>query len=136
MPNGNALPDPDSAYKHLFNQVHQRVFFNKCAANGRAPQSEKQAATMLDLAARLRFKEQEEIFKSAQDAADPYAAATAELAGLYGEEYAHKEAQAADELNAIRGIAWEYAQNPDIYNCVLSVKAAEAAYYQQQAQQQ
>jgi hypothetical protein len=39
----STLPDPQTAYNNLFAGIHQRVFFQKCAAAGYQPNDQRQA---------------------------------------------------------------------------------------------
>lgn len=131
----NLLPDPQAAYDHLFQGVHQRVFFQKLANAGYACDSPQQAGYLLDLAGRLRLANEEHAVKTASAANDPYAAALAHLDGAlqqsgYGSV---KQAAAADEEWAIKSAAADLMDDPDMYNAVLSLKQAQADLAAQQA---
>ena len=129
---GAALPDVQTAYNTLFDGVHQQVFFNKLASYGFVPQNEKEAAEMLELAGKLRYVEQEEE-KVAADSSRVSQANVA-LDNVLGIPRAQEEKQAAasDELAAINQAAAQLAQEPEFYNSVLALKAAEAASYADQ----
>lgn len=137
MSQTNLLPDPQAAYDHLFQGVHQRVFFNKLASAGYSAESPEQAGYLLQLAGKLRLANQEQQVKAASAAHDPYAAALAHLDGVLGEAGfgSVKQAAEADEEWAIKSAAAELMDDPDMYNSVLALKQAQAdAYAQQQAQ--
>jgi len=135
-----ALPDPDTAYQNLFDGIHQRVFFNKMAAYGYVPQTPAQAQYMLEMAGTLRAVEQEAAVKQAADENDPYFLAKQHLnqvLGVHGLDGGIKQAQAQNDAFAIKQAAYELANDPLLYNSVLSLKAAEAAAIQAEwAQQQ
>lgn len=121
------LPDANTAYSRLFDGIHQQVFFHKMASYGCAPESPEQAAAMLEGAIRLRHIEEQMAYKQAQDASDPFVAANQYLAGLMGEQQpVYKQAEAE---SAISDMAADLMQNPEFYNSVLSLKAAEAGEY-------
>ena len=121
------LPSPEQAYNHLFTNVHARAFFGKLASLGFQPRSEKEAADMLELAGKLRMVEQQT--KQASATANPYAQASNGLdqvlaqAGLDG---GIKQASSQERDVAINQVAAQVMEDPDIYNSVLSLKAAEA----------
>lgn len=123
-----SLPDPDTAYQHLFNTIHQQVFFNKMAAYGHPVQSEEHARKMLKQAGQLCWAEEQEMLKQAQDAGNPYDAAGEYLDQHVG-DLGYKQAEYPEDFAAIKAAAADLAQDPDIYNCVLSLKAAEAENY-------
>lgn len=137
MSQQNLLPDPQAAYDHLFQGVHQRVFFQKLAAAGYQPESAQQAGYMLQLAGKLRLAQQEQQVKAAADGNDPYAAALSHLDGVLGDAgYGSVKQAAAEEQEwAIKSAAAELMEDPDVYNSVLSLKQAQADYYAQQQQQ-
>lgn len=129
-----ALPDAKVAYDHLFDNVHTRVFFGKLAKRGYAPTTEKEATDLLLLAGRLRHVAETE---KAAEAQSPYGVALAALDGVLGEngmDGHRKQAEAQEQELAIKQAAANLATDPTIYNCVLSLKAAEAASIAQQLQ--
>jgi hypothetical protein len=131
--NQATLPEPAEAYNNLFEGVHANVFFGKLANQGFQPQSEKEAADLLQLAGRLRHVDDTEKAASAShsrfegptDALD----SVMEGAGLGS----IKAAQAyTEEDQAVKAAAAQLAQEPIYYNSVLSLKAHEAAVLAQQ----
>lgn len=129
------LPDTDTAYNNLFMGIHQRVFFQKCAAAGYNPRNQQEAQWMLEKAGQLRALEQAAETKSAGDTNNPYNrvdAAIDQLMVQYGLSDNVKQAQFQEQNLAIRQIAQDLAQDPTFYNSILSLKAAEAQDIQQQ----
>lgn len=122
------LPDPQTAYDHLFQGVHQNVFFNKLAAAGYGYETPEQATHLLNLAGHLRRVQDEERVKSAGDAPDPYAAALAHLEGAAtAAGFSGVKTAAAQERDwAIKQAAADLMQYPELYNSVLALKAADA----------
>lgn len=119
------LPDPQTAYQTLFNDVHARVFFAKLASFGYVPESEQQAQQMLTTAGKLRAAEQQE--KLAADGQDPFAMADHYLTQALGLEPHTKAAAAQAETDVVLRAANGLMQDPALYNAVLSLKAAEAS---------
>ncbi len=134
--NQAVLPDAKTAYDHLFDNVHAQVFFGRLAQRGIIPQDEKQASDLFALAGRLRHVTQAE--KTAGDQESPYAGALRALdnllsqSGLGGQV---KQAQARERELAIKEAAAQVAEDPAIYNAVLSLKSYEASLAAQQLQQ-
>lgn len=124
----DVLPDPDTAYQNLFEGVGQRVFFHKLAAlrPEYLPQNQQQAEALLKMAGDLRLAEEEDAVKQAADASDPFVAASlalsGQLQGFPGVQYQ----QAQEEQVGIKQAAAAFAEDPTIYNSVLSLKAFEA----------
>jgi hypothetical protein len=128
MPNASPqipqLPDPKTAYDHLFQTVHSGAFFNRLAQRGINVTSPKQAADALATAEQLRSLEGDPRFKAANDS-DPFAQARAALDKMVGgpaPEQSRKQA------------AVQLMNDADIYNSILSLKSAEAARIAQQLQ--
>ena len=121
------LPDVETAFATLFDNVHQQVFFHKLASYGIAPQNEEQQAAMLESAFRLRYLEEQEAYKQASDnsSVDPFVAANNYLASLVGEDQQGMSKAAEEE--AISNMAAQLMQRPEFYNSVLSIKAKQAA---------
>lgn len=119
------LPDPQTAYNTLVRDVHAAVFFDRAGQRGRHPTTEKQASEMLQMGAKLATAF--DLEKQANDA-DPFAQANRDLdsalaeSGLGNVKFAAAEAEAG-----IDAMASQMMGRPDIYNSVLSMKAAEAA---------
>jgi|TARA_R110000824_G_scaffold29652_7_gene98491 hypothetical protein len=128
-----ALPNPEDAYNNLFEGVHANVFFGKLANHGFQPQSEKEAADLLQLAGRLRHVDETE--KAASADQSRFEGASQALDGiLSGAGLGNvKAAQAHNEEDqAIKAAAAQLAEEPLFYNSVLSLKAHEAAVLAQQ----
>lgn len=126
----NPLPEPQAAMDTLFQRVHSQVFFGKLAQAGIPVNTEKDAADLLELAGKLRSIPQTKsaqagIYAGASQALDHVMAAN----GLDGNL---KQAQARDQHFALGNAAAQLAQDPEIYNAVLSLKAAEAQQIAQQ----
>lgn len=129
------LPSPEDAYAHLFDQVHAQVFFTKVAQAGYAPRTEKEAADLLELAGKLRLVQEDPAVKQASDASSPYAVASSALDRLLGQngmDGSTKQAAAQEQEVALNQAVGMLAQDPNIYNSVLSLKAAEAQSIAQQ----
>ena len=126
----STLPDAQTAYNNLFMGVHQRVFFQKCAAAGYAPRSQEEAQWMLETAGKLRAVEQATPVKQAADAHNPYYAANRALDGIMAQMGIGGGQQVQEETLAIKQAAYDLAHDPTFYNSVLALKAAEAAQIQ------
>ena len=126
--NQGVLPDPAEAYNNLFEGVHANVFFGKLANHGFQPQSEKEAADLLQLAGRLRHVDDTEKAATAEHSRfeSPLGALddVMEGAGLGNIKSAQMH---NEEDQAIKSAASQLAQDPVFYNSVLSLKAHEAA---------
>lgn len=122
------LPDPQAAYDHLFQNVHQRVFFQKLAAAGYEPATAQQAGDMLKLAGHLRIAQEEQQVKAAAAGSDPYAAALAHLEGAMTDAgfSGGKQAAFREQEWAVKQAAGDLMADPDMYNAVLALKAHEA----------
>ena len=125
--NQASLPEPADAYNNLFEGVHANVFFGKLANQGFQPQSEKEAGDLLQLAGRLRHVEDNE--KAASAHHSRFGGAVGALDSALG---ASAQTAAIAESQAIKAAAAQLAEDPAIYNSVLSLKAAEAAVLAQQ----
>ena len=127
-----SLPEPQVAYQNLFDGVHARVFFQKMASYQYVPQTQQQAQYMLETAGKLRAVEQSPAIKQAAEQSDPFFLANAHLSQALGLEPQVKIAAAQEEELAIRHAARGIMSDPTFYNSVLSLKAAEAAQFQNQ----
>lgn len=138
-----ALPDTQTAVSNLFDGLYPDVFFQKLASLGielfgTPAQRQKQAQDLVDMALWLRNAEEQHQVKVAEES--PYAgykAALAQSLGVHGLDAGIKQSAAQEQDLAIRQIAACLAGNPDLYNSVLAVKAAQMeqdAQYQQQRQ--
>lgn len=107
-----ALPDPQDAYNNLVEGVHADVFFRKCAAAGHVPESVEEARAMLEVAFRLR------------DVSRPTKQAAA--GGRYQQLLQATGQAPADPAYAIKAAAQVFADDPTVYNSVLSLKAHQA----------
>ncbi len=124
------LPDPQTAYQTIFDGVHQRAFFHRLGQlrPEYAPQNEKQAADLLRLAGNLRLVTQEETMKTASASVDPFAAANMALESVLGQAgYGSMQQNAQAAL--VQQAAFDLAQDGDIYNSVIALKAHEADQY-------
>jgi len=121
-----SLPSPEDAYNHLLGNVHSQVFFGKLAQVGIHPQTEKEANDLLELAGKLRLVNDDPAVKQAAEADSKYAKANAALDELFGKSGAMKQASAQEQDVALDQAARTLAQDPQIYNSVLSIKAAQA----------
>lgn len=131
------LPDPQTAYDNLFQAVHARVFFQKCASAGIMPRSRQEAQWMLETAGKLRTVDQAGgLQKDAQDDNDnPYYQMNRHLDQVlaqHGLDGGIKAAAAQEEESAIRQLTVDLSNDPLLYNSVLSLKTAEAQDIQQQ----
>lgn len=122
--NKQALPNPADAYQQLFDGVHAQVFLGKLASYGIQPTTEKEAADLFALAGRLRHVDGAEKQAAAQSR---FGGAVSALDSVLGTSPAAAQQNAAVRSQAIKQAAAELAQDPSVYNAVLSLKAAEAA---------
>lgn len=119
------LPDAQTAYDNLFANVKAEVFFRKCAAAGHYPSNEEEARAMMEIGARGRSLQQ----KQATDTESPILSMKSAFDRQFGND-PRQHAQ-AHEL-AVKQAADYFFENPDLYNSVLSLKAAEAEAIRQQ----
>lgn len=134
-----ALPPPDMAFQHLFDGVHQEVFFQKLAAFGIQPKTAEEASGYLTLAGKLRTTANDPTIKQAAAANSKVAEMNQALDGVLGDlgiDSGVKQASEQEAHEARAQIANYLAQDPGIYNSVLSVKTAEAQAIQQLLQEQ
>lgn len=131
MSTATPLPAPDAAYSHLFNNVHAEVFFTKLAQAGYTPANEKEAQDLLELSGTLRGVAQAE--KQAAETQSRFAHPRSRLEQILGNSNVyggqHKQAQDREAALALSQAASFLMERPDIYNSVLSVKAAEAGQF-------
>ncbi len=123
MSNESKLPSAEEAYTNLFDGVHTQVFFGKLASYGIQPATEKEAMDLLTLAGQLRHVDGE---KQAADGSR-FSGAVNALESIYTETPAGQAQKSASADLAIEKAAEELMENPEIYNSVLSLSAAEAA---------
>lgn len=135
------LPSTDEALNLVFNQVHQRVFFNKLAAAGVSITSQQEAQDYLTLAGNLRMCQDNPAVKAAAASDEGNLAGKMNdalegvLQKLGVSSHSRQSAEkAADEQR--RQWAQQLSQDPGMYNAVLSLKIAEANAVQQYLQSQ
>lgn len=125
MSNSEAtLPDPEAAYKQLFDGVHSQVFFGKLASHGIQPTTEKEAQDLFELAGRLRHVDGPEKQAASQSR---FGGAVSALDTVLGNTPEGRQKLASDGKQAVKQAASELMQDPSVYNAVLSLKAQEAA---------
>jgi hypothetical protein len=120
------LPDVQTAYDTLFQGIHARVFFQKCAAAGFSPRTQEEAQHMLNTAGKLRQISEMDHVKQAAAQDNPYFQMEAGLDNLMN-QYGLNQPQtqyASDEM--YKAAADSLMQDPTFYNSVLALKAAEA----------
>jgi hypothetical protein len=122
--NQATLPDANAAYGTLFDNVHAQVFFGKLASYGIQPGTEKEAADLLEIAAQLRGVDNP--VKQASEQSRFGNAVQALGSVVSSTPYGQKQAAIAQD-NAIKQAAATLAQDPNLYNSVLALKAYEAA---------
>jgi len=116
------LPTPDEAFALLSAQVHQQAFFGKLAQAGISPQTEKEASDLLQMAGNLRAAGYDAAQPAPASQTDsPITKAAEKLATQLGQDPA-----AANRDHAIKSACAQLAQDPNVYNAVLSLKADEA----------
>ena len=123
------LPDPQQAYDTVFQNVWSDTFFKKLASFGHVPQNQKQAQALLELSGKLETVENDPAIKFAGDAG-VYGQASQALDNLLaaqGLDGPLKQASATNRDTALAKYAMQLMQVPELYNSVLSLKAAEAS---------
>jgi hypothetical protein len=128
-----ALPEPQAAFDLLFQNVHSEVFFGKLASAGVSPRNQKEASDMLELAGRLRVLEEDPRVQKAAQVDSPYARMIADLDEAMAANGLDSGVKAAADREygvAVNQAAARLMQDPNIYNSVLSVKAAQARMLQ------
>lgn len=127
-----SLPSPDQAFDKIATDVHANVFFTKLAQRGYQPRSQEEAFELLKLAADLRTAAEDPRIKAAFDRSNPnpYAVARESLHGYLRQTGLDGPFKSAGETEAnlsIMNYAAQLATDGDIYNSVLTIKAAEAS---------
>lgn len=118
------LPDPQTAYNTLFEGVHSRIFFTKCAQAGIQPRSREEAQWMLETVGKLR--QVREIEKTASVKSSPFQAMSRHLDTVLqkaGYDVGH---QAEEADLSYKQAAAQLAADPMFFNATLSLKIAEA----------
>lgn len=118
-----SLPNPQDAYNQLYQDVHAQVFMGKLASYGIQPTTEKEAADLFAIAGQLRHIDGPE--KQAADQSR-FGGASSALGTIMNQTPAGQQQAAASHQQAIKSAAAQLAQDPSIFNAVLSLKAAEA----------
>lgn len=121
------LPDTDTAYRRVMDDAYAGAVLQTLAARGYPARHEKQASELLGLAARVVAMTP--ALEKAAGVADPYGEAADALDNLAAQSGLWPTKQAAEADNALRAAADRLAQDPDLYNAVLALKAAEADRY-------
>lgn len=122
------LMNHDEAEMRLQAAIDHPVFFQKLASFGIAPQTQEEAATMIELGSGLLVAHQQQETKQASGLSSLLAKAKQNIDQTLG---VSKQASAFDDRQVNR-IADELVNNADIYNSIVSLKAAEADYVRQQ----
>lgn len=119
------LPDPQTAYDTVLQDVHARIFFNKCASAGFAPRSQEEAQAMLDTAGRLRQLNAVAREKAGSDS--PYLQMNRALTETMAKQGFDHAALPHEEVeHSYKEAAAFFANDPNLYNSVLALKVDEA----------
>lgn len=115
----------EQAYNTLVGELAAPYFFEKLAANGVRPETEKEAAEMWAVANKLHVLYSAAREEEAANKTTKLAAASARLDEVL---YGRRDSGAAQEkFAAFRGAADVAANQPHIANAVLTLQAAAAA---------
>lgn len=126
------LPDPQQAYDTIFHNVHAKVFFHKCAAAGYSPRTHAEATHMLETAGKLRAISESAQVKQASARENPYFQLNANLDAVMTQYGLAEPRQSYQEAEVgYKQAASHLMGDFEIYNAVLSLKAAEYAQEQQ-----
>ena len=128
---GFQLPSIDQA-SAVYDQIYTDRFFQKMAAYGYVPQTQEDAAAMLQTAHQLDMIPTEE--KAAEERVSPFVAANQKLAQHLqerGVNLPELQAKQAEE-NERQYLAYQYAGHAGVYGSVLTMKAAEREAASQQ----
>lgn len=123
---GATLPDVQTAYNTLFEGIHARVFFQKCAAAGFAPRTQEEAQYMLNTAGKLRQIGELDQVKQAAAQDNPYFQLDAGLDRVMQQYGLNQPQQQYSDDAMYKAAADSLMQDPTYYNSVLALKAAEA----------
>jgi hypothetical protein len=133
MTQANALPTRQDALNTIFEGVHARVFFNKCAAAGLVPSTLEEQEYMLKTAGYLRALEEAEQEKQAAAQGNFFQAMAQSLEPVLHQRGIQIAPYVSPEADiGIKRAADELANDPAIYNAVLSLKAHEAEQIRQE----
>lgn len=119
------LPDPDTAYNTLFDGVHARIFFTKCAQAGIQPRTHEEAQWMLDTVGKLRTVQEHQ--KTAAARTSPFLAMNRHLDSVLqkaGFDVGRANVEEADL--SYKQAAATLAADPAFFNATLALKIAEA----------
>lgn len=125
------LPDATAAYNTLFENIHAKVFLNKCAAAGYVPRSREEAQYMLDTGGKLRTISEHAQVKQAAAEDNPFYRMSSGLDGVMAElglSGHQKQASVAEAEASYKSAADHLAQDPALYNAVLALKVDEAQH--------
>lgn len=117
------LPDVQTAYNVMTN-IGNRVFFSKCAAAGYEPRTEQEALSMLEMAAKLRLVDEQNGVKQAAAQESPFAVMNSDLDRAMS---AQGFTTNRDVASGRRDVAVKIAQENNVYNAVLVLRANQAA---------
>jgi hypothetical protein len=125
--NAAQLPDSQTAYNNLFEGVHARIFFAKCASAGIYPRNQAEAGMMLETAGKLRQLAEAEQVKTAAAHDSPFYRMNAGLDNVLS-QYGINAPRAGyqEQESAIKQAAAELSADPTFYNSVLALKAEQA----------
>ena len=125
-PQNNPLPDPQNAYGFISTEVQQKAFFNKLASFGIQPSTQKEAQDLLDMAGKLRIAQQNGELQKQAENGSRFGKALSALDNTMSRNPRVKQAAEREHDHAVRQAVAQLAGDPDIYNSVLSLKAAQA----------
>jgi hypothetical protein len=121
------LPTPQEAYDNLFQGVHSRVFFAKCASAGIRPGNADEAAWMLEMAGKLRQVSEAPAVKQAAAESSIFFQMNRDLDTVLAKQgFDVGGRRAAPAELGIKQAAQTLASDPLFYNSVLALKAEEA----------
>lgn len=126
------LPDERTAFDTVATKVANAVFFHKCAAAGLTPRTEEEARLMLQGSYKIAALHEHETVKAAAEAQNPFAVVNKAADGLMDRFGMGNQRPAVKEAE-FRQVSRAFAQDADVYNSILSLKAAEIARNQQLA---
>lgn len=124
--NKTNLPDPTTAFNTLATKVANSVFFHKCAAAALVPRTEEEAQAMLSCSYKLAALAENASVKAAAATSNPFLSLDKAADGLMDRFGLSQQKAAAAHANECREVSRHFAADPEIYNSVLSLKAADA----------
>jgi low affinity Fe/Cu permease len=115
------LLDRDTAYGYVLEQAYNPVFFEKLANDyGITPRNSNEVQAMLDMAAQLRARHDEEQYKQANAGSSLLAAAQQHLNQVLGLE----QNSPSTTDRAVKQAAARLATRPEIAHAVMSMHVA------------